>query len=151
VVRVPEQPVQPDKPVERPPANVTPLPGGEPPPPPAPIVPVVDPRPAIRQALRDYEAGYAAKDLRLLQRVWDVPPTTQKQLEQFFPTVREYNVEVRVEGDITVSADRRSATVTAEVRRRFNIGGRSGGGNSKVKFQLEERDGGWRISNINER
>jgi hypothetical protein len=114
-------------------------------------VSLVDPRPAIRQALRDYEAGYAAKDLKLLQRVWDVPPATQRQLEQFFPTVREYNVQVRVEGDINVSPDRRSAMVTAEVRRRINIGGQSGGGSSKVRFQLEERDGAWRISNINER
>jgi hypothetical protein len=117
----------------------------------SPVVP--DPRPAITQTLKAYEAAYAAMDIDALRRVMVLSDDETRRLRGTFADASKYSVSVRVEA-IIPAPDGRRATVNCVVSRA--ISARGGGQPPRVPptptvFTLEQRGAGWVITSTKTR
>ena len=101
----------------------------------------------VEKLLRMYEAAYWAKDVEALRRVQVLSSAEAKAIRTEFSDVLQYRVTVD-KADIRVSADGRSAAVTAEVHRIVTRGSRVSTITSLKIFTIERRRNGWIIVNV---
>jgi eukaryotic-like serine/threonine-protein kinase len=132
------------------PATPTTKPSTPPPPTEPPLVtgrstPVVDPRPAIMQTLRAYEAGWNSGSVDDVRKIWVLSTDQVRSLRDAF-AAGQYSIAIKNE-TIVPSPDGRRATVTCVVSGKMKS--RGGGGdkpiNSETVFTLESRGSGWII------
>ena len=101
----------------------------------------------IEKLLRMYEAAYWSKDVEALRRVQVLSSAEAKAIRTEFADALQYSTTVD-KADIRVSADGRSAAVTAEVRRIVTTGSRVSTVNALKVFTLEKRRNGWIIVSV---
>jgi len=101
---------------------------------------------AIRRVLDAYQAAYAARDVKALQRVQVLSAAQQAAIAAELAQVRQYVVRVDY-ADIRIAKDGRHATVHGAVFRRIVRSGRNDDTSVEV-FTLEKRNQGWIIVSI---
>ena len=101
---------------------------------------------AIRRVLDAYQAAYAARDVKALQRVQALTPAERAAVSAELASVGQYTVRID-HPDINVAENHRQATVTAAVTRRM-----VGTGFKEQKLveviTLEKRPAGWVILSV---
>ena len=101
---------------------------------------------AIRSVLDAYQAAYAARDVKALERVQVLTPAERAAISAELASVRQYIVRVD-HTDISVGENRRRATVTAAVTRRIVGSGLKDQTQVEV-ITLEKRPAGWVILSV---
>ena len=101
---------------------------------------------AIRRVLDAYQAAYAARDVKALQRVQALTPAERAAISAELASVRQYIVRVD-HTDISVANNGRQATVTAAVTRRIVGTGLKDQTLVEV-ITLEKRPAGWIILSV---